>query len=291
MPEPQPPLRRPRYPWEHTNGFKDRHPHDADHPDTLQFALDKHRLATIVLTQKDRAIPSLEEMEKEISKPATSHTITQRIQTLKSQHLEDLQRLYDVHAGDYITEAQEMRSCKDDAWPCEEDGPGYKNGAAADATATALQVRPQHRIRLEISYASAQQLYTTRRHTAMWDHALADDVSQYRYAYLQQLLSLTRQHQALVREEEEARRRKELEFPKDPEDFKTKPRDLQMKAAKFLTATDRVRQERMMVDFDWKEADVFPLKVVYEQDAKFSAEIRAMVIEVEVRDPRKKKTL
>lgn len=54
-------------------------------------------------------------MEDELDKPVDSVYLDLQLAELQKQHLIDLQRLYDVHAGEYHDEAMDRYLSKDDS--------------------------------------------------------------------------------------------------------------------------------------------------------------------------------
>ena len=135
-----------------------------------------------------------------------------------------------------------------------------------------------------------------------------------RYTHLRHLHSLYRKRAEIEvakrqqeAQEEEARRRQEAQFPVSIEDFRRKPRDVQHRAARFLVVDDGVRQEKMLTEYGWAWRQVKPLQEEMaksvrcffgsmsltsadgdHKQAEFKAEIQALVIELDVTDPRKR---
>lgn len=83
-----------------------------------------------------------------------------------------------------------------------------------------------------------------------------------RHTYLSRLLPLERKRRELEKEEEEAKRRRDAMFPMSAADFTTKPADVQLRAARFLTA-DAAKQEKMLSEFGWAWRQVDPLKTEF----------------------------
>ena len=92
-----------------------------------------------------------------------------------------------------------------------------------------------------------------------------NDYEVMRYSYLSQLLALTRQRNEIEMREEEMRKRREQMFPISFEDFKSKAKDIQLRAARFLVA-DSTKQEKMLSEFNWAWRQVQPLKDVFAKD-------------------------
>ena len=94
-----------------------------------------------------------------------------------------------------------------------------------------------------------------------------DDYEATRYVYISQYLALAKQRNEIEIREEEARKRREQMFPFTFEDFKGKPRDIQLRAARFLVA-DITKQEKMLTEFNWAWRQVQPLKDIFIKDVR-----------------------
>ena len=94
-----------------------------------------------------------------------------------------------------------------------------------------------------------------------------NDYEAARYTYISQHLALARQRNEIEMREEEIRKRREQMFPSSFEDFKGKPRDIQLRAARFLVA-DNAKQEKMLSEFNWAWRQVQPLKDVFVKDVR-----------------------
>lgn len=261
-------LRRPNPVFEGQNGFESDF-HDEEIDDAhLHEALERHRLAQYILTQKDRPIPTIEEMKAYLEKPENSASVKEEIQALKEEHLEDLDRLYAAHAGEYTQEVLDLYYSKDDVLP-------------------ASDLASQDPDNIEI-YEKLDEYYEEFRQNHLFQSLWDTDYSVMRHTYLSRLLPLERKRRELEKEEEEAKRRRDAMFPMSAADFTTKPGDVQLRAARFLTA-DAAKQEKMLAEFGWAWRQVDPLKAEFASNDNFAAEIRAMIIsEQEVRDPRRK---
>ena len=94
-----------------------------------------------------------------------------------------------------------------------------------------------------------------------------NDYETTRYTYISQLLALAKQRKEIEIREEEIRKRREQMFPTSFEDFETKPRDIRLRAARFLVA-DIGKQEKMLSEFNWAWRQVQPLKDVFTKDVR-----------------------
>jgi len=239
--------------------------------------LDRYRSALFILTQKDRPIPTLQEMEEELAKPDDLRHLEQEISKVGEQHLFDLERLYTFHAEEYYDECVDRYLAKDDTQILVED--------ETNPTAVA-------------SYKKLEELYEDTRFPAdlisLWDN----DLALMRYTHLRHLHSLYQKRVEIETakrlqeaQEEEARRRQEGQFPVSIEDFRRKPKDVQHRAARFLVLDDGVRQEKMLTEYGWAWRQVKPLQEEMAKSAEFKAEIQALVIELDIQDPRKRSTV
>lgn len=90
-----------------------------------------------------------------------------------------------------------------------------------------------------------------------------------RYAYLQHLIYLRKTKAELEAREEEARRRKNAQFPQSIEDFYSVNREVRMRVVRFLTS-DKIGKERMLNEFGWAHLQVKPLVMEYEKNVSHS---------------------
>ncbi|KAF5383637.1 hypothetical protein D9615_003808 [Tricholomella constricta] len=229
-----------------------------------RVALDAQRNAQYILTQKDRPMPTLEQMQEEL-KSDTSATIKQRIADLQKQHLSDLQRLYTCHAEEFLDDALDLYLAKDDLQ------------YLADG---------ENNLVLKQSYGQLEMIYEESRRNLPQQMQWENDVERMRHSHLVLLnelyVKLKRQEMA----DEEARQRREADFPMSIEDYKGKSKDVQLRVARFLTANDPGRQERMLSEYRWASRQVKPLQEIFNKNAAFKADIIAQLIEV--KDPRKR---
>ncbi|KAF8074644.1 hypothetical protein FPV67DRAFT_1474339 [Lyophyllum atratum] len=266
--------RIPALKWEGENGFTslvypgpdstEAETEQAAQAEPTQAALDIHRTAQYTLTQKDRPIPTLEQMEEEL-KPDTTSTLKQRIAELQKQHLSDLQRLYAWHAEEYLDQALDRYLSKDDLQYLAEgeDDPMLKQG-----------------------YAQLDAIYEEGRRNTEQQMQWEDDVERMRYTHMTLLTELNTKLKEQEKLDEEARKRQEAAFPINIEDYNSKSKDVQLRVARFLTLTDKVRQEKMLSEFGWAWRQVKPLQEIFGKNDVFKSDI--LVSLMEVKDPRKR---
>jgi hypothetical protein len=100
-----------------------------------------------------------------------------------------------------------------------------------------------------------------------FQHDWANDYEALRYSYLSTLLPLKKQEKDLEEQEADLARRRAQMFPQSKEDFKTKPADVKLRAARFLIA-DRARQERMLTEYGWAWRQVKALQDAFAKDVR-----------------------
>ncbi|KAG5642109.1 hypothetical protein DXG03_003608 [Asterophora parasitica] len=267
---PIPSNRIPARAYENLNGFTYSsypgpisHEPEEDLSEPTTAALDAHRRAQYVLTQKDRPIPTFEQMQQEVVNGDTVSSIKQRIVDLHEQHISDMQRLYTWHAEEYHDEAFNHYLAKDDLqYPADgENNPVLKE-----------------------SYAELETIYEDRGSLSMqmqWD----DDIERMRHSYLLLLndlhLKLKKQEEA----DEDARKRREADFPISIEDYNTKSKEIQRRAARFLMLNDPALQEKMLTQYGWASRQVKPLQEIFQKNDAFKADVITQVLG-DVQDPR-----
>ncbi|TFK39556.1 hypothetical protein BDQ12DRAFT_698183 [Crucibulum laeve] len=244
-------LREPNPSYIGQNGFVDPLSQTESEPEVtpknLQDALDRHRQAMYILTQKDSCIPTLEEMEEDLQKPETAAYIKEQIEILKDQHLNDLERIYAAHTAEYLEEQMHKFNSKDDTQcfdPEEQDDEAVKEVYE----------------RLE-SHFSDSRIYPASM--ALWE----DDYDRMRYTHLDELHLLEKRHKELEAQEEAARKFQESQFPMSADDFYTKQKDMQLRAARFLMA-EKTKQEKMLSEFGWAWRQVEPLKADFDKNVR-----------------------
>ncbi|KAG6884292.1 hypothetical protein C0993_012437 [Termitomyces sp. T159_Od127] len=251
---------------EGSNGFRPPYPPKPDAGSNSSAepwaALDAHRTAQYVLTQKCRPIPTLEQMREEL-KPDTPESIKKRIEDLKAQHLSDLQRMYLWHAEEYLDDAYDMYRALDEVTYPRKDGINEDDGD-----------RHISRFYEESRRYIPQQM--------RWE----DERERLRYSHLEQLVPLYQELKQIELREKEERKRREADFPTSIEDYHSKSADVKMRVARFLQTTDEARQEKMLSDFGWAWRQVKPLQEIYKKNDAFKAEIVLKMMEV--KDPRQR---
>ncbi|XP_006462216.1 hypothetical protein AGABI2DRAFT_70538 [Agaricus bisporus var. bisporus H97] len=185
-------------------------------------ALQKHRAAMFILTQKDRPIPSFQEMEEDLRKDDLT-SVKDRIATAKEDFKNDLERLYTAHAEEYLDDQRLRRESRED----------YKQSDGRGRWVEWFEKRDP--------VASTDQHYI---------YSVSSHVTTTIFNQTSHLASLYRQKATIEERLEEERRQKDAAFPLTLEEFRSKPRDIQIRVATFLDA-DAVKQDRMMTKFSW----------------------------------------
>jgi hypothetical protein len=190
--------------------------------------------------------------------------IKERMKVLREDHVNDLERLYSYHAQDYRQEVM-------DRYLSLEEGQG---GEIDGKNLTRAEIRFQVSNHLFLVHLCiSNYLFITQEiyNDALKDQAIEiewqDDYEAARYLYISQYLQLARQRNQIEIREEEMRKRREQMFPTSFEDFKGKPRDIQLRAARFLVA-DTAKQERMLTEFNWAWRQVQPLKEAFNKNVR-----------------------
>jgi len=236
---------------------------------------DQHRTAQYILTQKDSPIPSLQEMEKDISKPDTIASVKEKIEAAKKQHTSDLERLYLLQSEEYLEEAHDRYLAKDDLL---------------------YLASGENNPKIKESYTALEKLYERDRRELYQLGVWNNDYELMRYTHMSELVSLYRRLQEVKKEAEareararEAQKRREAEFPASVEEFFTKPEDVQRRAVLLLTTSDPHQQERLLTEYGWAWRQVRPLQEAFQKQDKFKAEIMSRRITIDtVKDPRKR---
>jgi hypothetical protein len=91
-------------------------------------------------------------------------------------------------------------------------------------------------------------------------------VDRLRVDYLKRILPLHKRRAELERKEEEARRRRDAQFPGNLDEYYAiRDSEIQLRVARFLTA-DSQTQDTIMTRFGWAWRHVQPLKTEYQSN-------------------------
>lgn len=132
--------------------------------------------------------------------PENAARVKGRINELEKRHQEDIHRLYQWQAEDHFAEAEDQYLSKDDA--------------ITDSQTDVSKLLSRFPRSLKNRWLQA--LYRSLHGPNPREKAVFDDaVASLRYAHLNSLTGLRRQHATLVAKEEEERRWRDAQFPAD----------------------------------------------------------------------------
>jgi len=221
----------------------------------IRDSVEKHRIAEDMLDIEGEYFPSLEEMESFNAREENIFDVKRRSSDLVNRHRENLNKLFDWQAQDYLSDAMDLFLCKDDG----------------------------------VANADVEKFFQSRRKHA-WPLPIAQTsvVNDHRYAYLKSHTSLLERQGELRKEEEAERRRRDSAFPASIQGYyRIRNKDIQLRVARFLTS-DNNGKERMLSEFGWAWRQVRNLEEEFKSNAEFKNEIQESVRELETVDPRRK---
>ncbi|KAF5362384.1 hypothetical protein D9756_002773 [Leucocoprinus leucothites] len=226
--------------------------------------LDVHRNAMFVLTQKDRPIPSLQEMKDDLEKDELT-SIKERIANAKVNHRANLERIYAAHAEDYLDDQRLRRESRGEYIQGQFDGESMSSKLAewSEKRDPLASIDHHYEASLKRSVAAECARYAS----------VIVDLSAKKYEIEQRL--------------EEERRQRDAAFPLTLEEFHSKPRDIQIRVANFLSS-DGIKREKMMSEFGWAWRQVTPLIREFETNEEFQNEVSILLETLESRDPRRR---
>ncbi|KAJ3575775.1 hypothetical protein NP233_g873 [Leucocoprinus birnbaumii] len=216
--------------------------------------LETHRSAMFILTQKDRPIPSLQEMKEDLEKDELT-SVKERITTAKANHKANLERIYAIHAEDYLDDQRLRRESREDSHL---GGEGMssrlaewseKRDVRIPFVDTSLSLTTK-----EYDYSEQPLASINHHYEAALMHSVATECTRYSTV----IQNLSQQKFNIDFQLEEEKRQRDAAFPMTLEEFHLKPRDIQIRVANFLSSDD-VKRERMMSEFGWAWRQVTPL--------------------------------
>lgn len=245
--------------------------------------------------------PSFEELEKADTEPEDElKVINQRIKMLGENHLKDLERLYTIQAIDYKADVKNQYLSFDEA---ELENPGTEISAIEVKSHDHQLCVPEPTLCFQEICANDPIRQFSIENT--WDN----DFNQTRYTYLSQTLILQKRQQQIMAQRERERKEFEKKFPQSKEEFENKPKDMQIRVARFLVA-EKTQKEKLLAEFDWAWRQTEPLEKIFKTDVSntlvsfffctiltwswffqelFASEVRSMLLSVvqTSRDPRR----
>ncbi|EAU88119.1 hypothetical protein CC1G_03791 [Coprinopsis cinerea okayama7 len=235
-------------------------PDDAP-PSQLNAAVNAHRTALHIMQWKARPIPSLKDMQEELSAPESLESIKEQMAQLQKSHVEELEKLYDAHAADYIQEMIDLYRSLDETMLF--DGYQPSGGGGGSSREEIAQHRESSR-RLE-------ELYNQVQACSPLLLPLANEYSTFRHSYFVRMHEL-RTRYARIKQQQDA------QFPLTAEEWRTRPKELRMLVARFLMAPSKILQEKMMTEHGWAWRLVDPLIREYKADQSFASEVMSMLL-------------
>ncbi|KAJ7098248.1 hypothetical protein C8R44DRAFT_888883 [Mycena epipterygia] len=172
----------------------------------------------------------------------------QRLEELDEQYEEDLDRLYMAQAEDYMDDAEDRYYSFDETENFPDVQANYSHFRAEGCN-------PQFE----------------------WEYALAHTTSTYN----------TRLNEITQRHNKNPEKMVEFEFPQSIDDYRAKSKDAQHRVARFLSL-ESDDQRKMLTEFGWAWRQVVSLKDEFQTNTEFQEEVRALIVEMNVTDPRKR---
>ncbi|GBE86326.1 hypothetical protein BKA93DRAFT_775604 [Sparassis latifolia] len=223
-------------------------------------AIEQRMFAEDMLQLRGTYFPGLAAAKGTNEHPETAASVKDRVTDLERRHAEELLTMFEWQAEDHLNNASDLYQCKYDLLD--------KNG------------RPDNQ--LESFYRMSECRYSFQ-----YDDAL----SAISYAHHSTILPLQRSRIALIAAEEDARRRRDAQFPSDITKYhEIRSKDVQVRIALFLMA-DSIAKERMLTKFGWAWRQVQNLIDEYDHNTAFKVEVHDCVRDVEARDPRRRPSL
>jgi hypothetical protein len=194
---------------------------------------------------------SFQEMKDDMTKDELT-SIKERIATAKANHKSNLERLYAAHAEDYLDDQRLRRESREEYAQAQSDG--GKNKLAEWSAKRDVRVFPSPCQPFRQYQSLSQPLASTDHH---YLNALLHSVTAESARYATVIHSLSLQKAEIELQAEEERRRRDAAFPLSLVDFHSKPRDIQIRVANFLSSDAR-KKEKMMSEFGWayRQVDV-----------------------------------
>ncbi|KAF8994595.1 hypothetical protein BDQ17DRAFT_1251623 [Cyathus striatus] len=213
----------------------------------LEEVFRRHNKAMYVLTEKDRLIPSIEEMEHDLNEPEDSAYWKKQIEEAQKEHEEDLDRLYVYHTQHWYQDQMDQYHSYSPEFDDNPVDDTQKMEVDGDDDGKAV---PE----LILEYA--------------------DNFESLRYTHLARLVYLEAQYNKLREEEERIRKERDAHFPQTIDEYYEKDTDAQLRVAKFLRLdgdgpSGKSRQEKMMGEFGWAWRQVEPLLQAFKSNVSF----------------------
>ncbi|EIW58296.1 uncharacterized protein TRAVEDRAFT_148391 [Trametes versicolor FP-101664 SS1] len=230
------------------------HPEKASPADLreLRDAIQRRQLVEDVMELKGAFFPGLDAIKKANETHDNSVTLNERVQEMQKRHIQDVRTLYQWQAQDYYDEMLDLAQSKPD-----------------------------------IGDPGAEAFYKDARTNYALADSFDDNLDRLNLAHISSITPLLREKNMHKQREDAVQRRRDQQFPTTIADFRMiRNKDVQIRIARFLEADDTVR-ERMQDEFKWVWRQVMPLISEYARTDSFKAEIKTLLRDIEVPDPRK----
>ncbi|KAL9713878.1 hypothetical protein Ac2012v2_003490 [Leucoagaricus gongylophorus] len=224
--------------------------------------LDVLRTSMFVLTQKDRPIPSLQQMKYDIEKDDLT-LIKERIATARVNHKANIERIYVAHAEDYLNDQRLRRESREDYVTAQNYGISGKLAEWSEKRDPLSSI--DHHYEMDLQHSVAKECF---RHASV-------------------ISNLYMKRRDTEIEVEKVRQKQDATFPLTLEEFRSKPRAIQIRVANYLSF-DAAKRERMMTEFGWAYRQVIPLVREFEMNEEFQDEIIKLLGTIGSKDPRRK---
>lgn len=193
-------------------------------------------------------------MQEELSVPETSVGVKEKIEELKARHVTEMQHLHDILAEEYLAERVDTYLSKDDAINVEE------------IEVSCLHYSKFFRSSHSVSFQNYCMSLANRQSTARIE--ARDALFSFLYVHNRTLLTLLRRQASLAYEEEQARRKRDAQFPGSALEWRAiKDKDIQARIGRFLGASPVIK-ERMLEEFGWAYRQVRPLEEEYTKNVR-----------------------
>jgi len=184
--------------------------------------------------------------------------IKERIATARVNHKANIERIYVAHAEDYLNDQRLRRESREDYVTAQNYGISGKLAEWSEKR----DVRRLSKFSSSTSADDGQPLSSIDHHYEMdLQHSVAKEC--FRHASVISNLYIKRRDTEI--EVEKVRQKQDATFPLTLEEFRSKPRAIQIRVANYLSF-DAAKRERMMTEFGWAYRQVIPLVREFEMN-------------------------
>lgn len=184
--------------------------------------------------------------------------IKERIATARVNHKANIERIYIAHAEDYLNDQRLRRESREDYVTAQNYGISGKLAEWSEKR----DVRRLSKFSSSTNADDGQPLSSIDHHYEMdLQHSVAKEC--FRHASVISNLYMKRRDTEI--EVEKVRQKQDATFPLTLEEFRSKPRAIQIRVANYLSF-DAAKRERMMTEFGWAYRQVIPLVREFEMN-------------------------